>query len=182
MDLKILTDFNGKSGLRNFTISCLLNESIYCYKGSIQIIKEYWEKAKDVKEFSNMVLSDERLKENQGYWELAKEQDYYTYNNLLNKYLMQKCDKHFNTISDIGSIKIGNNNFTFNIPNNYGDGENDIYIFNQNVHLQGLDFLTTCNGEFNIYKYDCGDNISCTLKGKYAIYVGELKIAFVKWD
>jgi hypothetical protein len=72
--------------IKDFTKRCLNNESIYDYKGSIAIIKDYWNKAKTINEFKDLVLNDKRLKDNQGYWELAKE-DIQLYDRLVLEYL-----------------------------------------------------------------------------------------------
>ena len=167
--------------IKDFTKRCLNNESIYDYKGSIAIIKDYWNKAKTINEFKDLVLNDKRLKDNQGYWELAKE-DIQLYDRLVLEYLGSKADKHFTTESDIGSLAVGTSDFKYNIGNLYGDGTNYVYILENNEHLSCLDFLTTIEGDFNIYDYDCGNNIAITLHGKYAIYRGEQVFVFVKWN
>ena len=174
---KIFLDTNE---IKEFTNSCLNNESIYDYKGSIDIIKEYWNKAKDIKEFKELVLKDSRLKDNQGYWQLAKESE--NYYNILLEYLTKKANDSFETYSDIGSLSVGTKEFKYNIPNLYGDGTNKVYIIDNNINLNCLDFLTTIEGNFNIYEYDCGNQIAKTLKGRYAIYRGKRVFVFVKWN
>lgn len=167
--------------IKDFTKKCLNNESIYDYKGSIAIIKDYWDTAKTINEFKDLVLNDERLKDNQGYWELAKE-DMQLYDRLVLEYLRKRADKFFTTESDIGSLAVGTSDFKYNIGNLYGDGTNYVYILENNEHLSCLDFLTTIEGDFNIYDYDCGNNIAITLHGKYAVYRAERVFAFVRWN
>ena len=58
--------------MKDFTKKCLHNESMYDYKGSVKIIEDYWQESRDVNEFKRKVLDDERLSNNQGYWQLAK--------------------------------------------------------------------------------------------------------------
>lgn len=41
--------FDETTEIKEFTKRCLMNESIYDYKGSIEIIKAYWKKAKKIK-------------------------------------------------------------------------------------------------------------------------------------
>lgn len=166
--------------IKDFTKSCLKNESAYDYKGSVDIVKKYWHKAKNIEEFKKLVLEDERLENNQGYWQLAKESSNYI--DLVLKYLEKHANESFTTISDIGSLTVGNRNFRYNIPNLYGDGTNTIYIFDNKINLECLNFLTTISGKFNIYEYDCGNDVAKKLNGVYAIYRIEKIFAFVKWN
>lgn len=165
--------------IKDFTKRCLNNESIYDFKGSINIIKEYWNQAKDVDDFKNMVLNDERLENNQGYWQLVKENEE-LYESKLIEYLDKHISDRFITESDIGSLTVGTNDFKYNIDNLYGDGYNRVYVTNTDKRLNCLDFLTIVEGDFNIYDYDCGNNIAITLHGKYAIYRASQVFVFVK--
>lgn len=173
--------FERTKKIKDFTKKCLKNECIYDYKGSIEIINNYWEQAKSVDKFIELVLGDKRLQNNQGYWQLAKE-NRENYKNLLRKYLGSKTTYHFTTESDIGSLKIGTKDFTYNIPNCFGDGCNDIYIIEDKIDIQCANFLTTIKGRFNIYDYDCGNNVAKELVGEYAIYREERLFIFVKWS
>lgn len=167
--------------MKDFTKKCLHNESMYDYKGSVKIIEDYWQESRDVNEFKRKVLDDERLSNNQGYWQLAKENKA-TYNALVYDYLESKADETFITTSDMGSLAVGTSNFRYNIPNLYGDGINLVYIINQNEHIEAVDFLTTIEGRFNIYNSDCGKSVVKTLEGRYAVYRGEKLFVFVKWN
>lgn len=175
--------FDTTKKINNFTKRCLMNESIYDYKGSIEIIKEYWSIAKNIKEFTSLVMNDERLSHNQGYWQLMKEElSEDELNNLVNNQLKDLADNHYVTYSDIGSISIGNDSFRYNIKNGYGDCSNNVYIIERDVHIECLNFDTTIKGDnINLYDYDCGNDVLCTLKGEYAIYTGVRVIALVKW-
>jgi UDP-2,3-diacylglucosamine pyrophosphatase LpxH len=42
-------------------------------------------------------------------------------------------------------------------------------------------FFTSIEGKFNIYKYDCGNEIVETIEGKYGIFHGESFVILVKW-
>lgn len=175
------TRFLETDKIKEFTKQCLNNESFSDFKGSINIIKGYWEKAQDIEEFKTMIFNDERLNNNQGYWELAKE-DKNTYKEMVENWLDNKADDSFTTISDIGSLAIGNDDFRYNIPNLYGDGVNLVYIFNTKVNIQCMDFLTTIQGKFNIYSYDLGNASAKKLEGRYAIYRTGQIFTFVKWN
>ena len=176
--------FDETTEIKDFTKRCLMNESIYAYKGSIEIIQGYWEQASNISQFVDSVIGDSRLENNQGYWELAKEKlTDYKLNDMIIKNLSSKTDESYITYSDIGSISVGNDNFRYNIPNNYGDCENNVFIINSNKHIECLKFETTISGDnINLYDYDCGNDILYTLKGKYAVYLGIRVVAFVKWE
>lgn len=169
-----------KSNLKLHTVRCLLNEEFKAYKGSKDIILSYWEKADTLDEFRSLVLTDERLMNNQGYAELSKESDNHWYR--VRKMFGDKC---FKTSSDAGSVKIGTENFTLNISNGYGDGTTRVAVFpkgelfnNDMMNFNG----TALHGEFNIYSYDCGTEIEKTLNGDYFVYVYEGLVAFVEWN
>lgn len=182
--------------LDKFTNVCLFNEtSIYSYKGTKEIIDEYVERAKNFDEFVDLVLYDERLEKNQGYWELARNIDNIDYNSFVKGYLKKIADEHLITYSDIGSILLGNKDFKIAINNGYGDCDNDIYIINHNVNIECLKFNTTFEGtDINIYEYDCAkseDESLIKLSGRYAIYsfisknnrnLGDRIFAIVKWN
>ena len=100
-----------------------------------------------------------------------------------------KCD------SDIGSCLIGNKYWTFAIPNRGGDGTTYISIFKgENSEFRQykikheLVFISSVQGTFNIYSYDCAftdnleDYILITLSGRYGVYQGNWEVVFVKWE
>lgn len=166
-------------GLKNFTVRCLMNEEVKSYEGSKRIIAEYWEKAKDIEEFKKFVLDDERLKFNQGYAELSKESDNHWY-----RVRQMFGDRCFKTYADGGSVKIGNDSFSLNISNGYGDGTVRVSIFTKEDRFNEnmMNYTgTALHGEFNIYEYDCGDTIAKTMNGDYFVYIFEGLVAFVEW-
>lgn len=96
--------------------------------------------------------------------------------------------------SDIGSCLIGNKDWTFAVPNIGGDGETKIGIFQNNgaefrkyKEKHNLEFISSAQGTFNIYSYDCAfhdckdEDIIATLSGRYGVYKGEMEVVFVKW-
>lgn len=167
------------SGLKSHTINCLLNEEFEAYKGSKDIVLSYWEKADSLNQFETFVFSDERLVNNQGYAELSKECDNHWYR--VREMFGEKC---FKTCSDAGSVKVGNENFSIKISNNCGDGETRIAVFRKddsfNEHMMNTEG-TSLHGKFNIYSYDCGDDIFMSLEGDYFVYTFEGLVAFVEW-
>lgn len=155
--------------LKTFTKQCLLNESARDYKDSIHIIKKYWEQAVDIEDFKRLVFKDERLLYNQGYAELSKESDYH-HERILK---MLAGRKKIITSSDVGSVKVGNEHFSVNIPNGCGDGLTEVYIVSKNEVLSE-DMLRslglTLHGKINIFSYDCGKKIEHTINGNYFVF------------
>lgn len=175
-------EFKKCNKMSDFTKRCLKNESFYDFKGSIEIINNYWKKAQDFNTFFELVKNDLKLSKNQGYWELMKEnlieEEYKT---LFLEVYKKDISKIFHSLSEAGNISIGNDSFRYNISNNYGDCENTIVLIEKSVNIEGFDFLTSIKGtNINIYNYDCGNEILTTLNGEYLIYNGNKFIIFVK--
>lgn len=96
--------------------------------------------------------------------------------------------------SDIGSVLIGNKDWTFAVPNIGGDGATKILVFEKDVKEfanyqkeNNLHFISSVQGTFNIFSYDCAfeteqEDVLLTLSGRYGVYNGEMKVAFVKWE
>ena len=89
--------------------------------------------------------------------------------------------KQSKTISDVGGLKIGNSDFSIIVPNGIGDGETRVAIV-EKFDEKLLKFFTSIEGKFNIYKYDCGNEIVETIEGKYGIFNGESFVVLVKWN
>lgn len=100
---------------------------------------------------------------------------------------------------DIGSVLIGDANWTFAVPNIGGDGATDIRVFDSEKEFvnhpwyKQMKFISSVQGRFGIYDYDCAfeellrgeitiDDAMVILNGRYGIYHGEWKVAFVKWE
>jgi hypothetical protein len=189
MNLKYL--INSKE-LKEFTIKCLDND---CFQKCRNAFLEILNKSNTVKEFADEFLSRKDLREYQGYWELAK--DYLGVQDtriLAEKYLEDEDliqgnhIRHAKTVSDIGSIKVGNDSFSVGISNKYGDCyDNMVYVIEKkvsNINLDFAKFVTSIEGtEMYIYDYDCGDDKVIKLEGKrYGVYAMEKLVIFEKWN
>lgn len=99
----------------------------------------------------------------------------------------------FSCGSDIGSVLIGNKDWTYAVPNFGGDGTTKVLIFDEDGKefadyrkSHELEFLSSVQGTFNIYCDDCSfdtpdEDIVTTLTGRYGVYRGQHKVVFVKW-
>lgn len=95
----------------------------------------------------------------------------------------QLGEKSFHTISDAGSLKIGNDSFSFLIPNGYGDGTMRCAILESGeFNRDAFDFFTSIEGTFNIYGYDCGEDIIKTVSGRFCIYHGNGFVVLERWE
>lgn len=90
---------------------------------------------------------------------------------------------------DGGSIAIGFCGCVICLPNNIGDGRFDFYVLDRDevdLDEDEITFLATCEGETEVYRYDCGhgNDIVCTLQGRYGIYCAKHggTIFFEKWE
>lgn len=86
----------------------------------------------------------------------------------------------FETISEWGSVKIGNDNFTLQVPNDYGDGKTAVAIVDKYPEFEKDTFWSEISGKFYIYKSDDSDEIACELDGTYNIYCYEGLVFFEK--
>lgn len=99
---------------------------------------------------------------------------------------------------DIGSVLIGDERWSFAVPNIGGDGTTEVRIYESDKEFakdcwaKDMEFISSAQGKFGIYGYDCDyhellrgsmtlDDARCVLNGRYGVYRGEYKVAFVKW-
>lgn len=107
--------------------------------------------------------------------------------------------RKFSCDSDIGSVLIGDQDWTFAVPNVGGDGSTKVRIYDSKQEFladkwaKDMKFISSVQGKFGIFRYDCvfeelrrGEmtmkNAVCVLNGRYGIYNGLYKVAFVKWE
>lgn len=92
-------------------------------------------------------------------------------------------ERCFKTESDIGGLKVGNDDFSIIVPNGRGDQTTRVAVFENRKDFNDslMLFWTDVQGTFNIYSYDCGSVPVITLSGRYAIYYHDGFIAFEKW-
>ena len=99
--------------------------------------------------------------------------------------LGENCRK---TDSDVGALKIGNENFSIRIPNGEGDGTTRYAILkkgtDENKYFNDRMFNYVCaiQGKFNIYAYDCGDWVDLAdVEGTFSVYYFEGLIALKEY-
>lgn len=72
--------------------------------------------------------------------------------------------KEFIGVSDIGSVLIGDENWTFAVKNIGGDGITKIRIFEsseefeQDEWKEEMQYISSAEGIFGIYEYDCSSS------------------------
>lgn len=175
-----------------FTIRCLFNGS---FPDTCEKVFDHLHEADDQKEFTSLILNDPSLKQTQGYAELSKEDSddnhYERIRDMFHTIIV--------TISDIGSVRIGNEQFNVLIPNEYGDGPTQVGFadaqdeaFNDSM----MRHYTSVGGQFHIYDHDGGgavtdvidgeyvtgeeNAIAATIEGDFSIYTTPGVVAFVK--
>ncbi len=115
-------------------------------------------------------------------------------NMTLNK-LWRKSNKRFVTSSDIGGLRVGNAEFSINIPNGYGDGDTRVAFFDGYIPQKELEYnnfgenelryFTCLKGTFNIYDDDCStgnEGYLATFSGRFGIYYRDGYIFFERWS
>lgn len=162
--------------LNEFTKRCLFNE----YDEWYETFKTHWRKAKSTEEFKKLVFQDASLKLTQGYAVLSKESEGHWY-----RVRDMFGNRQFQTVSDAGSVCIGNELCQVHIPNGRGDGFTRVGIFKKNEFNQSMmNYFTSFKlfSEMNIYFCDCNTEVSAAIleKGSYSAYFYEDFVAFVK--
>lgn len=160
----------------NYLRGCIFNERIE--KKSMSILRS----ASDTMDFVNKFLDSEDLDilMSQAYAELSKKVCPSGHWMRIRKMLNEMV---FKTTSDVGGVKIGNDNFSIIIPNGYGDGVTRIAIVNRgDINENMFTFFTSVEGCINIFSYDCGDEVERTIFGKYGVYYCEGFVIFERWN
>lgn len=134
-----------------------------CYKVDIKSIEE---------EIKNLQNTCEKLKNDNEYTKIYKK----TLKKIeeLKKELsdLKKSDRiTLYTYSDVGSVKIGNDNFNILVPNGCGDGYTTVLILGKNEEPRENNYyICTIEGDYSIYSYDLGIEVIYKIHGKYNIY------------
>jgi hypothetical protein len=169
------SEFLNHKNLSGFCKTCLEND----YHGGV-VFRELWDKAVDLDDFIELVWNDPRVFLGQGTSELFKN-DPGNNERYLNRLM---SDQRFETYSDAGSVRVGNETFTFNISNGIGDGITFVDVRERNININfSLNFITVVKGTFNIYTDDCvGDEIAKTLTGTFGVYSRDGYVIFERWE
>ncbi len=141
--------------------------------------KECLKKSKDTSEFLKLYFTtkDKEIIFSQAYGELLRRINVYYKG--FSKYvsnILNHANKTLTTESDRGDLKIGNKEVAFYVANRYGDGYTNVYFFEKsNEWIRAVEHLMDTSmasviGKFDIFEYDCGDKVLCTIEGNYNIY------------
>lgn len=129
------TEFEKETRITNFAKRCLLdvnyNEKGESYRVPVhEWARKCWRKAKTFEEFVELFFAtdEEEIVRSQGYCELSKTLNAKAHEKRFNR-MLSNANRAYCTMSDIGSLKIGNSNFTMLVPNSYGDGETKVFVF-----------------------------------------------------
>jgi len=93
--------------------------------------------------------------------------------------------------SDIGSVLVGNKEMQFALPNIGGDGTTKLIVcsmseYENKVSRPDDEFVTSINGKFNVFSYDCSngddEDVIATLEGRFGVYRNSWKVILERWD
>lgn len=151
------------------------------YDAYFKFLNEALDNSSTVEEFIDRFLDDKRFIHTSGYIELMMKERpdnvwYYVRENF--------GDRCFKTMSDIGGVKVGTDDFSVIISNGYGDGVTRVAVFDNAEDFYSdtvMHFYTTIKGHFYIYDYDCGGVPVKELNGRYGVYYYGGLVAFVYW-
>lgn len=172
--------------IHDFVKHCMHNT--YGDKENNEWYKKCLDEAKNTNQFFNLYFStrDKKIICSQGYGELLKRET--IFNEELDMYVssvLSKGNNCYQTLSDRGDLKLGNDSFNIYVANGYGDGFTDVYLFEKdNEYIRAVEnimyYKTNIEGTFNIYQYDCGNKVLDVVTGNYDIYSFNGHIAFIE--
>lgn len=97
--------------------------------------------------------------------------------------------KKFITCSDGGCFLFGNKDFSFKLPNGFGDCDNTVLLFEdqkeffeyckkeygERMWQKAFRWMMPVEGTFNLYEYDCcqmkPEEVVVELKGRYSLHL-----------
>lgn len=157
----LIEDWWESKEVGHFAKLCMANRNFPHY----ETFFKYWVGAENVDDFKKRVFQDSALVDTQGYRALSKESK--GHKERLEAVLK---DDLFDTYSERGALKLGNDKFSVMIPNGFGDGKMQVAVVEQGRVDSMMDFFTIVEGEINIYSDDCSNKVKKSLCGTYAIY------------
>ncbi|MCK9553200.1 hypothetical protein [Aquamicrobium sp.] len=177
MTKEIFDDIFGKGNSNwqkvSFLRRCFFNDNgiTVNWRANTPLIK-LWKQAKDLDEFKVLLKKDKDAQKLQFTHEWLKTADK-DYDQYLASIIKETATMQYDVWSDAGSVKVGNAQFSFLISHNNGDGHAIAAVFkNEKDFISSpMKFITSVEGTFNIYDYDCGQNVIVTLNGRYDVYV-----------
>ena len=167
----------------SFTKSAVKDE-ISQYGIHAKEIRAIIRKAADTEEFIDMFLGCEDFIKTPLYTSIIKNERAGMMWKFNRNVLGEDC---FKTSSDMGGIKVGNNNFSIIIPNGRGDGTTRVSVKSKsaqelrNYTHNCFNYFTSIEGEFNIYSYDCENDVVTTVNGRYGIFYYDGLVLFEEW-
>ena len=183
LEKKIIDFSNSKE------LSCISSELMDCLKQNFPCYRqirllEHVKVSKTPADVVYRILNDSSITNTQLYAKVSKINPKRHWSRILD--MFENCGNCFTTLSDVGGVKVGNDDSYFIISNGKGDGNTIVAIFdNDNAEDFNEDMLTNrsaipISGHHCIYEYDCGDNIKARLDGNYFVYGSDGFVAFVK--
>lgn len=173
-----------------FVLGCFIENS----RGFNKEINEMVEKAKDMEELHKLMVESGKASSGREYEDIRFEQAFEMTSKMLRRefYDIRGAlgEKQFKTISDSGSVRVGNEGFVTHFHNGRGDGDSRVAVVN-NREFYGVNLLTfqgSIQGDnINIYSYDSGlinnNDIAGKMdSGRYGVYTGKGFVVFEKWD
>ena len=182
LEKKIIDFSNSKE------LSCISSELMDCLKQNFPCYRqirllEHVKVSKTPADVVYRILNDSSITNTQLYAKVSKTNPKRHWSRILD--MFEKCGNCFTTLSDVGGVKVGNDDSYFIISNGKGDGNTIVAIFDNAEEEFNEDMLNNrsaipISGHHCIYEYDCGDSIKVKLDGEYFAYGSDGFVAFVK--
>lgn len=169
----------------DFIYQCITNDHQWDCPGSAAVYEGHWSAASTFNGFLKAVQMDERLMyTSQAYGEIGR----------LDRWPIKVKPgcliDSFTVGSDAGSVKLGDVAGTcgFMVPNGFGDGSHGVAIVERRgFNEHAMRFITSVEGRFQIYTYDCADLAPAgpdakIIEGRYGVYAQDGTVFFEKWS
>ncbi len=143
-------------------------------------LMKVWKGCDSIEDFINNVKSNPETKFCKLMVYIFGKNDWYYRRAFCGRYAI----KSFHTESDIGSLKIGTEDHYVLISNHYGDTyKNRVFVFDDKMYDMVSNFFSRrdCSicGKFNVYDYDCGEDVVYSENGFCTIFSDERFFALV---
>jgi len=144
-------------------------------KNSKNVLVQLWKKAEDLKEFKELIKCDPKARLLQFTGVLLGEDT-----DFLHSFVSAE---NYETLSDVGGLKVGNSSFNIVIPNGYGDGRTLVSLNGKGTfNTEAFNFWGTLKGDnIGIYSYDCGDEVIKTISGNFGVFYKNGLIILEEW-
>lgn len=164
----------------------ILNNIYHFSQEGLIALRRIFEEAENIEDFFANASRSAEAKAYYGYWGII---EYVLGKEVKGEKALRYCQesgiKTYYTGSDIGCLRLFNGNNQLFFHNNYGDGENTIFIDDEgrfgSLASDLGEFLGLVDGEWNVSEYDCEEpKAVATIKGRFEVILIGPKVFLIE--